>query len=103
MEAQQFDREAERIEAWLAFHEPQVEIKDLSDDMAAVNVEELIKKHSALEKMLAGQEERLRNLDDHAERLVTGDAIPPINEAWTLLGLFTRPLFSNSESQTSNV
>eukprot|EP00117_Sycon_ciliatum_P044800 scpid11950/ scgid32267/ Spectrin alpha chain, brain; Fodrin alpha chain; Spectrin, non-erythroid alpha chain len=77
LEAQQFDREAERLESWLAFNESRVtddDIVAIADSTASQtigDVETLLKQHGDLEKMLEVQEERLHNFNDHAERLVS--------------------------------
>ncbi|XP_043541220.1 spectrin alpha chain, non-erythrocytic 1-like, partial [Chiloscyllium plagiosum] len=67
LELQQFNREADRIEATLAGHEAFLKISDLGDNVDSVS--SLLKRHEDYENVLKLTDQRIRGLQDKASRL----------------------------------
>ncbi|GCC20330.1 hypothetical protein chiPu_0018889 [Chiloscyllium punctatum] len=67
LELQQFNREADRIEATLAGHEAFLKINDLGDNVDSVS--SLLKRHEDFENVLKLTDQRIRGLQDKASRL----------------------------------
>ncbi|RNA32314.1 spectrin alpha non-erythrocytic 1 [Brachionus plicatilis] len=68
LEYQLFVRDAEQADAWLAKQESFLANEQLGDSLD--DAEALLKKHDDFEKSLAAQEEKARQLEETAERLV---------------------------------
>ncbi|XP_067895807.1 spectrin beta chain, non-erythrocytic 5 isoform X2 [Heterodontus francisci] len=67
LELQQFNRDADRIEATLSGHEAFLKIHDLGDTVDSVS--SLLKRHEDFENMLKVTDQRIRGLQDRASRL----------------------------------
>ncbi|XP_060684627.1 spectrin beta chain, non-erythrocytic 5 [Hemiscyllium ocellatum] len=67
LELQQFNREADRIEATLAGHEAFLKINHLGDNVDSVS--SLLKRHEDFENVLKLTDQRIRGLQDKASRL----------------------------------
>ncbi|CAH8834837.1 unnamed protein product [Trichobilharzia szidati] len=68
MGLQYFYRDAEQSESWIGKQEALLEIKDVGDSLDSV--EALIRKHEDFEKSLLAQEEKMRQLDEFAAKLI---------------------------------
>ncbi|CAH8828990.1 unnamed protein product [Trichobilharzia szidati] len=68
MGLQYFYRDAEQSESWIGKQEALLEINDVGDSLDSV--EALIRKHEDFEKSLLEQEEKMRQLDEFAAKLI---------------------------------
>lgn len=68
LELQQFNKEADQIEANTSSHEAFLEFADLGESLD--DVEALLKQHAKFENTLAAQDERLKAFSDIADRLI---------------------------------
>ncbi|CAH8449862.1 unnamed protein product [Heterobilharzia americana] len=68
MGLQYFYRDAEQSESWIGKQEALLEIQDVGDSLDSV--EALIRKHEDFEKSLLAQEEKMRQLDEFATKLI---------------------------------
>eukprot|EP00118_Oscarella_pearsei_P025242 m.307813 g.307813 ORF g.307813 m.307813 type:complete len:2422 (+) comp42859_c0_seq1:216-7481(+) len=71
MDLQLFNRDVEQADAWMAKQEAFLSNEDTGDSMDSVEV--LVKKHEDFEKSMAAQEEKIKALDDFANKLITSD------------------------------
>ncbi|XP_034944641.1 LOW QUALITY PROTEIN: spectrin beta chain, non-erythrocytic 5 [Chelonus insularis] len=71
LELQQFNREADQIEATTSSHEAFLEFTDLGESLD--DVEALLKQHEKFENTLHAQDERLKAFSDTADRLIAQD------------------------------
>lgn len=68
LELQQFNREADQIEATTSSHEAFLEFTDLGESLD--DVEALLKQHGKFENTLHAQDDRLKAFSDTADRLI---------------------------------
>ncbi|VEL10488.1 unnamed protein product, partial [Protopolystoma xenopodis] len=68
MDLQLFFRDTEQAEAWIAKQEAFLENKDVGDSLDSS--EALMRKHEDFEKSLSAQEEKVKNLDHFAAKLI---------------------------------
>ncbi|CDI97721.1 Spectrin alpha actinin [Echinococcus multilocularis] len=80
MDLMLFFRDTEQAEAWIAKQEAFLENKDVGDSLDAV--EALMRKQEDFEKSLTAQEEKIRNLEAFADKLIAGNhyASPEVAE-----------------------
>lgn len=71
MDLQLFYRDSEQAEAWMAKQEAILDNKDVGDSLDSV--EALLRKHQDFEKSLAAQEEKIKRLDEFAEKLIDNE------------------------------
>ncbi|XP_012280338.1 spectrin beta chain, non-erythrocytic 5 isoform X2 [Orussus abietinus] len=71
LELQQFNREADQIEATTRSHEAFLEFTDLGETLD--DVEALLKRHEKFENTLHAQDDRLKAFSDSADRLISQD------------------------------
>lgn len=69
LELQQFNREADQIEATTSSHEAFLEFTDLGESLD--DVEALLKQHEKFENTLHAQDDRLKLFSDTADKLIT--------------------------------
>uniref|UniRef100_A0A7E4VTH7 Spectrin alpha chain n=1 Tax=Panagrellus redivivus TaxID=6233 RepID=A0A7E4VTH7_PANRE len=77
LELQLFYRDCEQADTWMTAREAFLNQDDSSD-----NVESLIKKHEDFDKAIASQQEKINNLGDFSNRLITNNHYdaPAVNE-----------------------
>lgn len=68
LELQQFNREADQIEASTSSHEAFLEFTDLGESLD--DVEALLKQHEKFENTLQAQDDRLKAFSDTADKLI---------------------------------
>lgn len=68
LELQQFNREADQIEATTSSHEAFLEFTDLGESLD--DVEALLKQHEKFENTLHAQDDRLKLFSDTADKLI---------------------------------
>lgn len=68
LELQQFNREADQIEATTSSHEAFLEFTDLGESLD--DVEALLKQHEKFENTLHAQDDRLKAFSDTADKLI---------------------------------
>lgn len=68
LELQQFNREADQIEATTSSHEAFLEFTGLGETLD--DVEALLKRHEKFENTLQAQDDRLKAFSDMAEKLI---------------------------------
>lgn len=68
LELQQFNREADRIDAITKSHATYLEFTDLGESLD--DVEALVKQHNKFESTLQAQDERLKIFSETADRLI---------------------------------
>lgn len=80
MDLMLFFRDAEQAEAWIAKQEAFLENKDVGDSLDAT--EALMRKQEDFEKSLTAQEEKIKNLEAFADKLIAGNhyASPEVAE-----------------------
>nr|CDS29622.1 Spectrin alpha actinin [Hymenolepis microstoma] len=80
MDLMLFFRDAEQAEAWIAKQEAFLENKDVGDSLDAA--EALMRKQEDFEKSLTAQEEKIKNLEAFADKLIAGNhyASPEVAE-----------------------
>lgn len=80
MDLMLFYRDAEQAEAWIAKQEAFLENKDVGDSLDAA--EALMRKQEDFEKSLSAQEEKIKNLEAFADKLIAGNhyASPEVAE-----------------------
>lgn len=80
MDLMLFFRDAEQAEAWIAKQEAFLENKDVGDSLDAA--EALMRKQEDFEKSLSAQEEKIKNLEAFADKLIAGNhyASPEVAE-----------------------
>lgn len=71
LEFQLFMRDAEQADTWITKQESFLANDSLGESLD--DVEALLKKHEDFEKSLAAQEEKAKNLEEHAENLINDD------------------------------
>lgn len=68
LELQQFNREADQIEATTSSHEAFLDFTDLGESLD--DVEALLKQHEKFENTLQAQDDRLKAFSDTADKLI---------------------------------
>lgn len=71
LELQQFNREADQIEANNSSHEAFLEFTDLGESLD--DVEALLKQHRKFENTLSAQDDRIKAFNETADRLIANN------------------------------
>jgi spectrin alpha len=70
LDLEQFERDANIADGWMTSREGLLATEDIGENME--NIDDLLQQHMDFEKALQAQEDKMKALDEHANKLVAG-------------------------------